>query len=192
MPTYDTSSKDVEKLAAALRTKSHQHLDVAKVAIGYLFAYAPKDKKGDPKGPAIKNHGYPAAALVKVTSHKDRVAGLPDAVIILDGDQWPEWSEERRGAVLDHELEHLKLKTDREGAVRSDDNGRPLLKVKPHDFQVGGFSAVIDRHGEQAVEAQALQDCAAVRPGHVPVGLRGRDRRRPAAVPARARAEGAP
>src|ERR1019366_9477538 len=61
-------------------------------------------------------------------------------------------SETRRLALLDHELTHLVLRCDEDG-LKHDDIGRPTFKIKQHDFDLGGFAEVVERHGEASVEA---------------------------------------
>ena len=44
---------------------------------------------------------------------------------------------------------------------KTDDAGRPRLKIRLHDWQLGGFAAVAERHGEHApevVEARKLAE----------------------------------
>ncbi len=157
MSTYRQADKEVEHLATGLLKYYYPALVLVEVSIEYLFAHAKIDEQtGEAQGPAIKHQGWPACATVKINSLKDRAAGCRDARIVVDGDEWPHWSKERRLAILHHELHHLELKLDDEGQVRSDDLGRPLLKLKPHDFQMGGFYQIVKLHWAQAVEGQAV------------------------------------
>lgn len=159
MATY--VAPDPEVIAVMRRQMEAHHTDLveAGVTVGVLMAHAARDKQtGEPKGPAIKHAGYPALALVSVVSLKDRVAGLPDARIIVDGDRWEELTAEQRDAVFDHELEHLLLIRDESGAIQLDDAFRPRLKLRPHDFQMGAFVSVIQRHKGAAIEAQSFAE----------------------------------
>lgn len=147
---YVVAPEEVKALAEGVIRRWHERLNRAGVSIGYLFAHADRDASGQPKGPALKVHGYPAAALVKIVTLRDRVAGLPDALCVIDGDQWPDWTAERRQAVLDHELTHLHPTGD------TDDANRPKLEMRLHDIQIGGFLEVIQRHEEEALEHSLL------------------------------------
>lgn len=155
MPTYKQADGESAELLRQVIDRYHPHLDAVGVRIGLLMAHAPVDKyTGEPKGPALKLHGDVALAIIKPNSLKDRVEGKPDVTITCDGDRWPELSGEKRISLLDHELEHLVLVEDEEGAVMLDDCNRPKVKTRPHDFLVAGFYSVVDRHKTEAHEAQ--------------------------------------
>jgi hypothetical protein len=165
MSTYrKADGDDVALLAEVLKTY-HAALADAGVTVELLVAHAPRDDAGEPRGDAVKAHGHPAYACVKVNSQRDRVAGLADARVVIDGDRWPELPETLKVAILDHECEHLELKMEEsadesgEGAVIAlDDCQRPKLKVKPHDWFFGGFDAVAERHHEDSIEWRSLED----------------------------------
>ena len=63
---------------------------------------------------------------------------------------------DKQRALLDHEVAHLELVRDDAGKVKTDDAGRPRLRIRPHDYQTGGFWDVIERHKEAACEAVCL------------------------------------
>lgn len=161
MATYTTAGNGITGEVANLIRKHHRELHDAEATYSVLFAHAERDKQtGEPKGPALKTStGWPALAKVRVVSLRDRVAGLPDFQIILDGDQWEELQDETQAAILDHELEHVEVRRDDDGKIKSDDCGRPKLRLRPHDFEVAGFDIIVERHRENAVEAKA---CAAL------------------------------
>lgn len=161
MATYRKADKPVQSMAAELIRDCHPDLAEAGVTVQVLFAAAPRNAEGEPQGPAIKaTHGYPAAGKAKINSQKDRVGGLADATILVDGDRWDEWTEAEQRALLDHELQHFELRRDDEGAPLLDDCHRPKLKYRMHDFELGGFAAILRRHGELALEAQAARKIA--------------------------------
>src|SRR4051812_2422250 len=60
----------------------------------------------------LKFHGYTAAAVIKVNSLKDRVAGLNDCRILLNAEVWKDADKKRRQALIDHELHHLEVVRD--------------------------------------------------------------------------------
>jgi hypothetical protein len=148
--TYEIAPEEVGEVAAKLIEKHHRRLTEAGVTITYLFA------SSDNGGPALKHNGYPAGAIVRKTTLKDRVAGLSDAIIYVDARGWAEWPIKRKEAVLDHELHHLEVKKDKEGRIEKDDAVRPKLMFRKHDIQIGGFAEIIERHGEHAVEAEQV------------------------------------
>lgn len=135
----------------------HGQLLEAGVRVGLLEAFAKRNQNGEAQGPAIRHHGYPAAAVIKINSLKDRVEGKPDATITVDGDRRGEWSEERLLALFDHELCHLQIVVDDDGNVILDDANRPKLKSVPHDAEVGVFWCVVDRHKRKAFETTSFE-----------------------------------
>ena len=159
MPTYCKATHEDDDLLAEVMTLYHADLADAGVRVGLLYAHAKRDDRtGEPRGPALKLHGYPCAALVRINSQRDRVQGKPDATIELDADAWEERPREEKVAILDHELEHLLLVRDDAGGVALDDANRPKLKMREHDLVIGGFVSVCERHKMAALEAQAYRD----------------------------------
>lgn len=148
--TYLDVPDDVPALASLILSEFHPELAEANVTLGYLFAF-------NKKGAAIKLHGYPCQATIKVNSYKDRKQGKPDATIEIDGANWYDKTEDEKLAILDHEITHLIVVHDRKtGLMKVDDLGRPKLKLRLHDYQLGGFRAVAERHGQAAPEVQQV------------------------------------
>lgn len=155
MPTYRKADREDVALLDEVMREHHPKLVESGVRVGLLYANAPTDEKtGLPKGHALKLHGYPCLAIVRIASVRDRVQGKPDASIELDHDSWPSHSHETKRAILDHELTHLVLATDRDGNLKVDDANRPALKMRPHDVICGGFQETALRHGKHAPESQ--------------------------------------
>lgn len=156
MPTYSKAPGEAHSILAEMVRLYHPDLTRAEVRIGILFAHAPRNDKGEITGNCLMLHGYPAAAIARKYSLKQRVAGMEDCFVEVDADEWPNWSEEERRAVLDHEAEHFQvMRHKKEGHILSDDLGRPKIKLLPHDFEIGGFVSVARRHGKVAFEVQA-------------------------------------
>jgi len=152
--TYDTVDKTTDDLIKRAMAMYHSELAGAGVTVHAVFA-SNIDKETGEICPAVKVHGHTAAAKMQVTSLQDRARGLPDAKLTIDEYSWKRMAESRRVALIDHELEHLVLKTDDDGIV-FDDRGRPKLKLKIHDWQFQGFAKIIERHGEAAVEHREM------------------------------------
>lgn len=146
--------RDVEVLLHKVLADYHPDLIEAEVTFSLLFAHAKEDAEGNPVGPALKLHGYPALAIIKINSLQHRMEGLPDCTIRIDGDQWSTHLDEVKRAILDHEATHLALVRDSAGNFETDDANRPKMKMREHDIVVGGFKEVVDRHQKHAVEAQ--------------------------------------
>ena len=95
-------------------------------------------------------------ATIKINSYRDRVEGKADVTITIDGHHWDELSDAELAAVLDHELTHLELVIEEDGSVSRDDIDRPKLRMRKHDFQIGGFNEVAKRHKADSLEVQAV------------------------------------
>jgi hypothetical protein len=150
--SYSVAKKghEVHDLVAAQIEAHHPDLLKHKVTVGVDFA-------GVPLGESLKCKGVPCHAYVKITPLRQRIRGYPDAVITIDARHWAdEAGEEQRAALIDHELAHLLVCFDKDKFVKSDDIGRPKLRIRPHDIEVGWFLDVAERHGEASYEvAQA-------------------------------------
>jgi hypothetical protein len=156
MPTtYEPADKQTAGLIAQVRKEHHPDLEGAGVTVSALFAQK-FDKDGD-ELPALKKAGYPVAAMIQVTSLADRARGLRDAKLTICHYAWERLPEASRLALIDHELTHLQIVFDKDGALDHDDLGRPKLKTRPHDYELTGFVEVAQRHGEAAVEVRALK-----------------------------------
>lgn len=159
--TYQMADERIKALTEVVLIEHYPDLVEAELAVDVMVAFGPTDKEGQTTGPAVKVHGVPALASVQVISLKDRVAGLGDVRIVLDGDRWPDLSDARKRALIDHELHHVELQRDDDGALRTDDAERPVVKLKPHDFELGGFWSMIERHGDNAAERVVYEDIRA-------------------------------
>jgi hypothetical protein len=144
---YTVADKALVKLIGDTMKRHHKPLVDAGVTVSALLV-----------SDGLKHHGYPAAAVVKINNLKDRVEGKADCTIVFDGDSFPDWPESKAAAVVDHECQHLELIRDEQGNVETDDAGRPKLKLRLHDVEIGGFQAIIERHKEAAPEAQQIND----------------------------------
>lgn len=154
MATYTPADDETIALMHEVMAAYHERLLHAGVTIGVLMAAAPVDNEtGEPKGNALTHNSKPAIALARIIAHRERVQGVPDGVIDLDGDKWTFFSREERAAILDHELEHFEIVV-KDGVVTTDDGGRPKLRMKPHDFDVGWFRGPALRHGKNSQEVQ--------------------------------------
>lgn len=155
MPIFSkpTQGDVVHEILRLMMDAYHSELADAGVTVGVLFA-----TPGENDDYALKLHGYPCAATIKITSYKDRVLGIADATITIDETQWDDFDEAERKALIDHELQHLALQVDKEGQTKTDDLSRPKLKMVLHDWQLGGFALVASRHKAASLEAQAFKE----------------------------------
>ena len=141
----------------------HQDLHINKVKIGTIMAMSSSEETT-----ALKLHGYPVAAMVKIVPLKDRITKEYDVEMLVDAALWKESSIKRKTALIDHELSHLAVKRKKPekpkkgepvkesgnlGEVVYDDIGRPVVKTVKADYNVGdGFLHVIQRHQEESFE----------------------------------------
>jgi hypothetical protein len=96
-----------------------------------------------------------------VTPYRQRVAGLPDCKVTIDGRYWRERLDDKsRLALADHELTHFELAKDGSGFVKSDKAGRPRVKMRAHDWELGGFNVVLQRHGLKSLDALTVLEAA--------------------------------
>ena len=152
MPTFKKCGQEIKHLVNRAMKNWHKQLEEFEVTVDCLFAFATTDANGDTTGCALKKNGLPAAALIRVTPLKDRTKGNGDAEMQIDGDEWENYSDKQKLALIDHELEHLQLLFDKDGGLKRDDLDRPKLRLRPHDREVGWFDDVVKRHGRDAFE----------------------------------------
>lgn len=158
--SYEQAGTDVVELIADRIDECYQEtLGKAGVTVACVLKFAPLDKDtGKPKGAALKLHGWPCAATVKITPLLQRVLGVADVVITLDGDRWTHWSDGRKAAIIDHELHHVGVTFNTADEPDTDDHGRPKLHTIHHDWQTGGFREIVERHGPDALEVTQATD----------------------------------
>lgn len=79
----------------------------------------------------------------------------PDYLIVVDRPLWDSLDAERQERLMFHELQHLVAQEDEFGVTRrSKETGKPLLKLRPHDFEI--FSAEIVRYGVETCDVVPL------------------------------------
>jgi hypothetical protein len=155
---FSIADGETAYLVSTVMERDHPELFQAGLSVQVLLAGTPVDEDGTPTGPAISVNGYPAVAKVKILGLEARVRYGFDAELTLDADEWEVCSREQQEAIVDHELTHLELRTDREGSILYDDAERPKLKMRKHDRQFGWFDEVARRHGEASVEVRQCRE----------------------------------
>lgn len=155
--TYQRADEATAAMVKSAMSKWHPTLLDAGVTVDALMV-ADFDPETGEVFPALKHGGYQAAATIKANNLQLRVLDNADALLVIDTCNWDRLGEAERVALIDHELTHLLVVMD-QGSIRRDDHGRPRLKMRLHDWQLGGFTAVARRHGEKAPEVQAVRQC---------------------------------
>lgn len=145
--TYTKCADEVHRKITALINQHHKELRHVAARVEALNVTT--DREGEP---ALTLRGYPCYAVVRVTTVRERTAGRGDAEIIIDREAYLKMTEAQREALLDHELYHLEPALDRHDDFKFDTAGRPVLRLRLHDFEVGWFHAIAQRHGEASVE----------------------------------------
>lgn len=151
MPTFKRCDASVQEMADALIAEFETHKPLAdyKVKIDFLFAWPDYDETtGEPINDALKKNGVKALGVTRKINLADRAKGNGDAEIKLDGPHWDESDERNRRALLDHELYHIVA------TEKKDDIGRPIIKLRKHDVDVGWFAIIAKRHGIASIERQ--------------------------------------
>ena len=102
MKSYLIQDPQTENHALMIDVMNRYHKFLADIPITVtVIVVEDVDKEGGRTGkPALKLHGAPAAAIVKINSLKDRVEGKSDATIFLDGEHWGQTSEAEKVAIL--------------------------------------------------------------------------------------------
>lgn len=154
---YTKAPDDVVTRAKSLVEKNHFDLHNNGVRIDFIFANSTLNDDGEPAGPALKHGGYPALGIARILGPKERLMGRGDCEIVIDADTWPNLSEQKQHALIDHELEHLQPKFDKKGGVVTDDLNRPKMKMKKHDHQFGWFDIVARRYGQDSIEVNQFK-----------------------------------
>lgn len=173
--TYREAGDLIKALADKVMQQSHPELVKDHVTISTIIASRESEEEGDMV--ALRLHGLPVAAKTSITSLADRARGIADAKLMIDNYAWSRLSDARKLALLDHELEHLALRTIKPtkknhyaSGTKFDDLGRPCLKIRPHDWEITGFQAVAERHGDSSIEAMQF---AAFRDEHGQLNMFG-------------------
>jgi hypothetical protein len=157
MALFRAAEPEVCKVLTTAQQAWHQwmsngELGCPKLSFAVQMAFSGEENDA----PALTVHGWPCAGKVKITSHHDRVAGLPDVVIDIDEDAWGMLDEQSQLALADSLLCRLALKV-KDGSAVLDDCGRPKLKKNPPDAHIGDiYYGVIARHPADALEAKNI------------------------------------
>ncbi len=155
MSWYSIANEEVNLTIQKVMKENHGDLHAAGVTITALIARSEE-------GPALKVGGKEALGCIRVTKLTERTLGLGDALMILDGESMMAWSSKRLQAVIDHELRHLMLaKNKRTGEIQLDDEGRPKLRIRPHDFEFGWFARTAELYGEESYEVSQAREIVA-------------------------------
>lgn len=139
------AAPEVEKIANELIPKYHQHLIDFNVRIRYVFVdKTPKAKGKETWGSCRKVSGLNAFLEGETPD------GDPFFVITISEQIWDVLPDDKRIALVDHELCHAyaevkQQKDDADGDSDMETDNPVKLSVKPHDVEE--FGCIIRRHG---------------------------------------------
>jgi hypothetical protein len=155
--SYQLAAETVHQRVARIMETYHRDLFEWELKVAILNAFPEINSEGELCRYAVTCNGYRAAAAIRFTGIKERVHGIGDAELVIDKEYFDDLNEDEKDALIDHELQHLELRIDGDGNVKTDDINRPVLKLRMHDWQMGGFNAILERHGKNALELQAFE-----------------------------------
>ena len=151
--SYWKADAETLEMAREIIEEHRPDLAHAEINIGVLVALSDNDD-----GHPLKVGGWPCEARVSVVSLKNRALGCPDALIEIDGSVWRELNDGQRAALLHHEIHHIELAEPgkEDEGHRTDDLGRPVVKLRKHDYQCGGFREIHELYGDDSPERRGL------------------------------------
>jgi hypothetical protein len=157
MPTtFKPCDKSVADMVKAILESEADHADIysADVKLDLVFACPPTDDDGKVIGVALKKNGRRSYAQTRICNLRERAKGHGDAEIVIDADHWESINDAEQRAILDHELTHIHVKTNKAGDALTDDLSRPILKLRRHDIEVGWFTSIAKRNKIASIECK--------------------------------------
>jgi hypothetical protein len=122
----------------------HGELQEARIALAWCTSWKPDAD------------GHVRLGQMKKAGDLDRELHDYDAVILLRRAFWHDdrVTAAQKRALLDHELCHLRVKTDKDGILERDESGRVVYRVRKHDLEE--FNEIVKRHGMWKADIEAF------------------------------------
>ena len=114
----------------------------------FQYIWRKKDK--------VSKHGCCVQATVFKLSPKMRDITGFDIQVEVHKDSWPENRKLKRKLAY-HELKHIELKRDEDGAISLDKSGRIKYTLIPHDISILRFKDELDVFGVDHTEAEVIR-----------------------------------
>src|SRR5581483_3384797 len=92
----------------------------------------------------------------KKTGPKERAKGAADLEITLDAGHWADLGHAERLALIDEALARFKVVRDKKGNPQADDRGRPRLRTRAYNVELGYLFDVCRRHKDAVLAVKAL------------------------------------
>ncbi len=131
-PIHDTSSEPWQILRK-IREASHPHLAEATFVLAWRKALK------------CDKDGILMLGKAKKMGDLDREVADYDLLILLNKEHWLIFDREQREALIDHELCHFQVCTNKDGSVKCDEKDRICYRIRKHDVEE--FHEVVERHG---------------------------------------------
>lgn len=144
--TFKKADEDVLRFVREITTKKKYRKELGDAGVQVCVTMVRHNKSQ----PAIVRRGTPCAAIIRIINDCDRVWKPYEAEILIDEAKWEMLSDEQRLALVHHELCHLRL----EGAT---DEGRAIVSMQMHDYELVGFRQAIETHGRSAIEVISIR-----------------------------------
>jgi hypothetical protein len=141
-----TPQHEAYPMMAELRSRHHHSISEARIALAWR-----KGLKRDKDGHLMLGKCVKASDL-------QRELVEWDFVILLNKEVWEDiqFGKEKKLALLDHELCHAEVSTDKEGDPVRDEKGRKVWRVRRHDIEE--FNAVVIRHGTYKADLERFAE----------------------------------
>lgn len=149
-------SHDLHATVRDLVAQHHPHLAEARIALVWRMNWKP-----DKDGRLTLGKAKKASDLERELGH----ASEYDLAVLLNAEAWHDLSNDQRLALLDHELCHFGVSTDKKtGEVARDDRGRVVYRYRKHTLEE--FHEIVERHGVYKSDIESFADvCARRREG---------------------------
>jgi hypothetical protein len=148
------AGQDVYDQIAEITDGYHPDVVECQLGVQVLFAHPGKNLAKPP----LTNAGYSVPGISKWTSLEDRIGGAVDAKIILHPQAWANYSEIEQIGLLERLIYRLEVQRDQAGAIKTDDVGRPLLKLRNYDYLVCGYDCIVHRYGTGSIDSQEIEE----------------------------------
>jgi len=157
LSTVFTADKDTTALAHSVRDEYHPHLKNIDAMVLFSMARI-DDRTGETAGPALRAYGAPTPGIAKICNPQERAITKKEILLKIDAAEWDAMTPDQRVALLDHLWSHIELVRDSQGRPRYGTDGRIRLTKRQHDWRIGGFNSVLERHGEAAIDVLNIKE----------------------------------
>lgn len=149
MATQYSVAEEVREIALELIPQYHSHLEEFGVRIEYVFSDKTPMRKGKQTW-GVCRKVTSLNAFLSQEKNEEMAETKPFFVLVISKPIWDTLQENKRKALVDHELSHA--------GAELDENGELKLHIIPHDLEE--FSAIVRRHGMWREDVKEFVDAA--------------------------------